>query len=252
MNVEKFYSNYPQKVINRPGYPARAAYKSWLLWDLYGKYILQSIGEIKQYADIGGCFGFGANSLSYHISRSQKNSPETHVFEISEDFIKIGKILFPHLHFHSKPFEQWNENPQTFDLISLFDLVEHLPDPKPLLKFAASKSKYLLLKTPLETSGEWFGAKPPIKKGAEHPDGHVQFFTKKTYENLLTECRLKIIKSKAVKSIVPFELLSVLIPEKDYKYPKWSYYLYSKAPYFFYKKLKGGGDHLALCKSEFF
>jgi hypothetical protein len=250
MDIKKFYSEYPQKIISRPGYPARAAYRSWLLWNLYGKIIRNRFGEIKQYADIGGCFGFGANALSYHISRDQTNPPKTHVFEISNDYIKIGKQLFPMIEFHSEAFEHWKGEPQTFDLVSLFDVVEHLPDPKPILKAVASKSKLVLLDTPLETSGEWMGSHPPKKQGENHPDGHVQFFTQTSYERLLSECGLKIIKSKTTSGIVPFGARDALMPEKNYKYPRWVYYIYSKIPHYLLKKIKNGGYHLALCKSE--
>ena len=252
-NPKEFYSTYPQKVISRPGYPARAAYKSWLLWKLYGKQVQQSLGEIKQYADIGGCFGFGANALSYHIAKSQKNNPETHVFEISEDFIRIGEELFPRLHFHSEAFELWNGNPQNFDLVSLFDLVEHLPDPKPLLKSVASRSKFVLLKTPLETTGKWRGSRPPHKKGKDHPDGHVQFFTQKYYESLLSECGLKVLKFKIVRSIIPKGSENILNPEKDkpsgFNPKVLAWWVLYQIPFPIARKIIGQGDHLSLCKS---
>lgn len=250
INIKEFYLNYPQKVIRRPGYPARAAYKSWLLLNLYGNIVQKELGEVKRYADIGGRFGFGANALSYHISKNQKKPPETSVFEISEDFLKIGKQLFPTINFYSKSFESLESRPTIYDLVSLFDIVEHLPDPKPLLKAVAFKSKFVLLKTPLQTSGEWFGSKPQKIQGMNHPDGHVQFFSKETYEKLLLECGLEIIKSKTVNSIVPYEGRDVLIPERDYKYPKLIYLLYSILPNYFIRKIRGGGDHLALCKSK--
>ncbi len=55
---QEYYSSYPSRVILRPGYPARAQYRSTLLWNLYGHIIINSLGSINTYADI---FGFGAN-----------------------------------------------------------------------------------------------------------------------------------------------------------------------------------------------
>ena len=256
---EEFYLNYPQEVISRPGYPARAAYKSRLLWDMYGGQVKQSVGEIKQYADIGGCFGFGANALSYYISKSQKSRLETHVFEISGDYISIGKELFPRIQFHSTAFELWNEPPQNFDLISLFDLVEHLVDPRPLLMSVSSRAKFVLLKTPLETFGEWRGSHSPELYGKEHPDGHVQFFTPGKYEALLAECGLEIVKSKIVSSIIPRGAEDVLDPEKDYRSKFRSfcstlrhplYPALRQLPFSISRKILVFGTHLSLCKSS--
>ena len=99
-NPENFYSSYPPKVILRPGYPSRAQYKSTLLWSLFGKIVMKKLhNQCINYADIGGCFGFGANAMSYHIFHSQKSYPATKVFEISPDFISIGKQLFPNIEF---------------------------------------------------------------------------------------------------------------------------------------------------------
>ncbi len=64
----KFYSSYPSKVIARPGYPTRAAFKSKLLFQLFGKNLLKHTNTITTYADIGGCFGFGANAMSFFIA----------------------------------------------------------------------------------------------------------------------------------------------------------------------------------------
>lgn len=258
-NPEEFYLSYPQEVISRPGYPARAAYKSKLLWDLFGKEVLESAGQIHKYADIGGCFGFGANSLAYHISKSQKSNVNTHVFEISKDFIKIGSQLFPRIDFHPEAFEDWRGVPQSFDLISLFDLVEHLPDPKPLLKSVASRARFVLLKTPLETYGEWWrGARATTPQGNEHPDGHVQFFTPKTYEQLLSDCGLEIISSKIVPSIITKGAEGVINPEIDEqvsRYPVLSTLRHPvlsisrQLPFSISRKILGFGDHLSLCRS---
>ena len=82
----EYYASYPARIILRPGYPARAAFKSTLLFNYFGRHILSELGEIRSYADIGGCFGFGANAMAFHISKYQGHYPHTSVFEISPEF----------------------------------------------------------------------------------------------------------------------------------------------------------------------
>jgi hypothetical protein len=177
----EYYKSYPSKVILRPGYPARAQYKSALMWDLYGKQIIRSLGKVQSYADIGGCFGFGANAMAFHISKSQEGYPKTKVFEISSDFIETGRQLFPYIEFVQESFTKEKPSKEIFDLVSMFDVIEHIPRPELFLSNASSRAKYALLKTPMETGGDWFGAKAPAKQGNEHPDGHINFFNPRDY-----------------------------------------------------------------------
>ena len=171
-----YYASYAAEVIRRPGYPARAAFKSTLMWQLYGDVIRSDLREIKNYADIGGCFGFGANSMVFQISKHQSFKPKAMVFEIGNDFIKIGEILFPEIEFIGVEFDKYDTKDTYFDLITLFDVLEHVVSPESLLQSVAVRSKYVMLKTPMETCGEWRGNDHKGAKGAEHPDGHINFF----------------------------------------------------------------------------
>lgn len=251
---QEYYSSYPSRIILRPGYPARAQYKSTLLWNLYGHIITRCLGSINTYADIGGCFGFGANSMAFHISKSQVNYPETKVFETSLDFITIGKQLFPYIDYIRDDFCTWNETQSVFDLVTMFDVIEHIPDPISFLSVVANRSKFALIKTPLETGGDWFGGKPPAKQGNEHKDGHVNFFTPKTHRELLEKSGFDIIREKFVRSIVPYAAEDILIPEDPpiLTTRKIVQTLIDKKliPYYFVRKILGYGEHLCLVKSS--
>ncbi len=250
----EYYSSYPTKIILRPGYPARAQYKSTLLWKLYGHRIMNSLGRINTYADIGGSFGFGANAMAYQISKYQGEYPKTKVFEISPDFITIGKQLFPYIDFIQEDFCSWNETSEIFDLITIFDVIEHIQDPMSFLSKAANRFRYALLKTPLETGGDWFGAKPPIKQGNEHEDGHINFFTPKTYVELLEKSGLEMITGRFVTTILPANTEEVLTPEDIAQSSsikrKGRILIKNLIPNYFIRKIFGGGNYLCLVRSR--
>ncbi len=262
-----FYDSYPSRVILRPGYPARAQYKSTFMWDLYGQFIMKKLGKVETYADIGGCFGFSANAMAFNIASDQDKYPETKVFEIASDFVKIGKQLFPNIDFIQEDFSKWSGNPEVFDLVTLFDVIEHLNNPKEFLSKLSFCTKFALLKTPMETTGDWKGGHPlSARYGSTHPDGHVNFFTPKSYFDLLLKSDFEIVQKKLVGTILPLGTHRILFPEEPRpktavksalmkRWPLlWSLLIAIKSyrlfPYEFERKYRGGGDSLCLIKSK--
>lgn len=256
----EYYASYPARIILRPGYPARASYKSTLLFRDFGEYIFRELGEIKDYADIGGCFGFGANAMAFHICQHQGYYPKTSVFEISPEFVTMGKLLFPHIHFVEGQIECLNGNTKVFDLVTLFDVVEHVPSPGVFLKALSRRAKFILLKTPMETSGEWRGSRPPARQGKHHADGHVNFFDPSTYMKLLRDSGFQIVKWRLVRSVASPWAQDVLAPESlvlRQRRPLSGLKTLAKVilsnpllPYRFARKILGRGDHLCLVRSK--
>lgn len=259
-----FYAAYPEKVMARPGYPARAAFKSLLLWQRYSRWLQQQMPGISTYADIGGCFGFGANAMAYAIGQSQGVVPTTFVFELAAGFTDIGSTLFPRIRFSTTDFTRWSGEPRCFDLVTLLDVIEHVMNPEKFLSEVAARSRYLLLKTPMETSGEWFGSVPPSQSGVSHPDGHVNFFAPSDYEALLARSGMEILTAMLLPTIVPPGADQILTPETK---PASLRELTSRPAlgvsalltclsrrhiisWKLIRRIVGGGDHICLCRSS--
>jgi hypothetical protein len=257
-----YYESYPQRVIQRPGYPARAQYKSTLSWRLFGEAALRARSPITTYADIGGCFGFGANAMAFQIELTQKVRPKVFVFEIAKDFVTLGKQLFPAIAFRNEDFADQPAGTAPVDLVTMFDVIEHIPEPGQFLEKASRFTRLALLKTPMETSGEWRRQVPPTRVGAEHPDGHVNFFSPASYRALLAKSGFNILAERLAPSIVPPGAQDILCPEFPVlpfplKSPKqiaarfvnWSLSRFHGA-YGIGRKLFGGGEHLCLVRSR--
>ncbi len=74
-----------------------------------------------------------------------------------------------------------------------------------------------MLKPPMETSGEYRIKKNHVRIGDKHPDGHVNFFSPRTYEKLLDSSHLDVIEHRLIETIVPTGAKMVMVPENDTK-----------------------------------
>ena len=235
-----------------------------MLFDQFGRHLFNETDNIKTFADIGGCFGFGANSMGYHIAKRQGFLPKIMVFELVSEFVNVGKVIFPHIQFVESEFDHLKGDVNVFDLVTLFDVVEHVVDPEKLLQYVAAHSRYVMLKTPMETSGDWRTNKPPAKIGENHPDGHINFFTPGNYEKLLDTCNLEIIEHRLIDTIVSTGARMALVPEtfKDTSPNKTLSIFNAKniissmltrwLPFKLARKIVGGGEHICICRSRLF
>lgn len=260
----RFYAEYSSTVLARPGYPARAVFKSWLAFRIFGRRLFGDAGRIRRYADIGGCFGFGANAMASFIAEQQGEAPKTSVFELGSGFVKLGSEMFPAIEFIRGDFAEGDAGAGVFDLVTLFDVVEHVPEAGRLLRRVAEASRYAILKTPLETGGEWRGGKPFFEAGASHPDGHVHFFTPAALEHLLESNGLEILERRVVQTIVPAGSDGILLPEGTGSpvrlgagtrtattfRERVAGMILRYLPFGLTRGYFGGGEHLCLCRSR--
>jgi len=186
-----FYDEYAHVVARRIGYPTRAVYKSFIAWKEYKDIILNLCGDLNRVADLGGCYGFGLNAFLFHGERIIGHKIRGDLYELSEHYSKIGKLMFPNLNFITKDFNTVTVN-IPYDIILMFDFLEHVSNPQQFLESAMLKSRFVIIKTPLETTNlreknQAAGLEPPNKAGSEHPDGHLHFFTLPIFKQMLKE-----------------------------------------------------------------
>jgi hypothetical protein len=188
-------------------------------------------------------------------------APETYVFELTEGFVTLGKSMFPAIRFEQQDFLTWKGEVDVFDLVSLIDVLEHVVNPGPFLQRLATRCRLLLLKTPLETTGEWRGNRPIGASGVAHPDGHVNFFSPRSLESLLTANGFRLLRSRVVKTVIPPGGELALAPEflpptltpltsgVRHHLRVLKRAVLNMVPYRAIRPWFGGGDHMCLCVS---
>ena len=100
---------------------------------------------------------------------------------------------------------------EPFDLITMWDVIEHLPEPRKFIAQAYSLLKpggYLLIKTPFVSllSLQIVKAIPRLSGTLTQAPGHIQFFNSNSMHTLLKECgfnELYWMESRSMRSVSP-------------------------------------------------
>jgi hypothetical protein len=202
--------------------------------------------------------------LAFHISKAQDGRyPDTKIFELTEEY-KLGKELFPYIDFISSDILRYSGSPAVFDLVSLFDVIEHIVEPEKILRGIANRSRFALTMTPLETRGDWRGGEPfNALSGSTHPEGHVNFFNIRTYSELIAHSGFRIVgNTQYMRSLKPRFALNAgaFYPESIEPYQTASWKELMKRPRNFianellpvalYRRIWGGCWALNLLQSE--
>ena len=160
--------------------------------------------KISKIAEIGGAEGIVLNTFIKKID----TSVDAYNFELSENFIDVGRKMHPQINFVEKDITKEEINDK-FDMIILSDIIEHIENDKDFLKSTAKITKYVLIKLPLECDLHTKFLRKVGKMtdlGIAHPAGHLHEYTLKS--------GLYLIKKH-------FEIIDYF--NEDMPYALWSY-----------------------------
>lgn len=118
--------------------------------------------------------------------------------DYSDDALKIGKKVYPHLSLSKGDIYDIKEKNSTYDLVMATEVLEHLDNPQKALKELIRVSKkYVLLSVPNEPFfiGANFLRGKYLKNFGNHPE-HINHWTFVGFERFLKRSGLKIIKAR--------------------------------------------------------
>ena len=134
------------------------------------------------------------------LSKFEKEGIGKKLFGIdySDDALKIGKKIYPHLNLKKGNIYDIKEKDNSFDLVMATEVLEHLDDPEKALKELIRVSrKYVMLSVPNEPF--FIGANllrgKYLKGFGNHPE-HINHWTLFSFRKFLQKNGLKIVTQK--------------------------------------------------------
>lgn len=154
----------------------------------------------KNYLDIGCGNGTILNYMSKHV-KSKNNFG----LELSVNKLKTTKKRNPKAFLIQADAENLPFHKQTLDLITIADVVEHVPNPSKLIKEAARVSKNVIIRIPIERNMEYSLVENPKKIFLKYMrkllgikidefEEHLHRFNRKEFVCLLRKNGLNVIK----------------------------------------------------------
>ncbi len=141
-------------------------------------------------ADVGAGVGGVLTEVGKRVSNTYHHLKVSLTgFEISTHAISKGRELFPFLDLRQKYFEA-NDGP--FDVVMLIDVLEHLENPREVLRAAIGASEYLLVRQPLVESFSSYLQNRYRDERQEY--GHINHFNYRSFVDLLSSVGWEPIK----------------------------------------------------------
>lgn len=178
-----------------------AMHPDWHLEDAPGKaidifpslsHVLESNSrkDILKIADVGAGVGGVLTEVGKLVSASYPHlKVDLTGFEISPHAVNKGRELFPLLDLRHKYFEAKDGS---FDIVMLIDVLEHLENPRDILRAAIVCSEYLVVRQPLVES---FSSYLQNRYRSEREVyGHINHFNYRSFIDLLTSVGWEPVK----------------------------------------------------------
>ncbi len=149
------------------------------------KYLANNNIEIKSYADVGCGSGTIVKLLARELKQVFTSLKVIKGFDVSPHVADIDDAI---VDFYFEDFTKTNES---FDLVTLNDVFEHVPDPVTFLKEVGKRSKHVVMHIPLEDSLS-VNLRNLQNKKIKNP-GHLVFLNINSAINLITFSGLKVV-----------------------------------------------------------
>ena len=112
---------------------------------------------------------------------------------------------------------------ETFDLVVVSHVIEHLHNPKPLLRGLIGKCQYMVAEVPLENqpvplATSWLKSNLLGRKRADNLSGHVQFFSRETFRSLIESTGWKILRERRYS---PYDKEAIVFNYSRNHWPIW-------------------------------
>jgi len=156
--------------------------------------------------DVGCGLGFFVKTVP-----EKKPGWEATGYEMSSSAVKYAKKKNGLKNVFAGQVEKSNLPKNTFDVITLWDVIEHIPKPHPLLKYLYSILKpggILFVQTP-NFPIQLFKAKLKVMLKGMRPDGHyleakdhINDYTEKTLRRLALDCGFQSVEFRILKPIL--------------------------------------------------
>lgn len=150
--------------------------------------------ELEKHTPKGKLLDIGS-STGFFLSEAKNRGWQTVGIEFSAWSKKIAEDRFG-LEIYAKPLEELNWPKESFDAVAMLDVIEHLTDPRQVLREAGKILKpggTLVLTTP--DSGSWLARRAKEKWYAVLP-GHLFYFSPKALTRTLEETGFRVIRKK--------------------------------------------------------
>jgi len=197
--------------------------------------------------------GCGTGAVLYELQK-RGISKSYYGIDYSTDAISYVHKVLPNVHAIAGDVNDCSQlfHRKRFDLIICAHVLEHLEDPQQLLETLDDLQwNYFYAEVPLEDL--FFGKlKSRFQDREKHPSGHVQFFNKKQFLDLIHDSGLKVIKQNLYAPI--FSLDTIKFRYGGDSYFRYIYKIFTE--YFFPKYFKSFYTkyyhaHMAvLCKTQ--
>jgi hypothetical protein len=169
------------------------AHPDWHLADAPGKALdvvelyleaVKSLGPEVKLVDVGsGVGGYIHETLKLLKSRDPNRVYRAVGFEPADEASRRASQMFPEIEFHSRGLSP-TDGP--FDVASLIDVLEHLENPREMLRTCAAAARYLIVRQPLLENYSTFRHRNYEDQRKQW--GHIAYFNYHSFLDMTDAC----------------------------------------------------------------